>query len=82
MNNNTLFISGVLLLCLSGIIFAIERLTANIHWFILFRLGEFPTTPEMPTLYSNFFVILYLVIGIALIIFASMKHYQKRFSKY
>lgn len=67
-------IVGCILLITSGLIFTFERFLSIFYWIgqaapvKINGSGHYPSNPTMPGLFDNFFVILFLVMGLALLV--------------
>ncbi|WP_407271131.1 hypothetical protein [Radiobacillus sp. PE A8.2] len=72
----TSFISGLVMIGLSGIIFTWERFLSLYLFGIIIsddKRGSYPSEPSMPNIFENIFVCLLLVIGIVLVLFSLSK---------
>lgn len=79
MKDRLLFIIGAIFVFASGLIYTIERAAANIAGNLELagfhaggRTGEVPAS-ELPGFSDNVYVPVFLVVGLALIAFASLK---------
>lgn len=70
LDRKTSVILGSLFFLMSGLLFTIERLGAYVHRIAQITSGSYPTELEMPSLFANLFVPLFILIGIALIVMA------------
>ena len=67
MDKKTSILLGSLFILTSGLLFTIERLGAYVHRIAQITSGSYPTVLEMPSLFTNLFVPLFLLIGVLLI---------------
>lgn len=79
MKDRSLFILGAIFVLASGLIYTIERAVANIAGNLELagfhaggRTGQVPS-PELPGFTDNFFVPVFLMIGLVIIAYASLK---------
>lgn len=68
-------ILGSLFILMSGLIFTIERLTANVYWLAQINTGTWDNTPQTIPLINNLFTVVFLLIGI---IFFVLSFQEKR----
>jgi len=68
------FISGLGLIALSGVLYTLERFIAIFKWIgevapvKINGSGSWPTEPTMPGVFDNFFVGIFLILGLVLLI--------------
>lgn len=74
MDKKTSLILGVIFLITGGLIFTIERLSSYVYWFAQTVTGDFPSDPEMLSLFDNLFIpFFFLIAVISFIIFFKKK---------
>lgn len=76
MTKNTYLISGTIFIVFCGLIYTLERLNSYLYWFAMKttpNTRSFPSNPEMSGLFTNPFMILFLLIGITLLIIGFRK---------
>ncbi|MBN8190576.1 hypothetical protein JI667_00310 [Bacillus sp. NTK074B] len=80
--DRTLLIIGSAFLIVSGTLYTLERMSASIFWAAQ-RVGggEWPTVPDMPSLFDNLFVALFLVSGIVFCILSIKVWVQEHFER-
>jgi hypothetical protein len=68
------FITGVVLIALSGILYTAERFISVFKWVgdaapvKINGSGTYPTEPTMPGIFDNIFVGIFLVLGLVLLL--------------
>ena len=67
MDRKISIILGSIFIMMSGLLFTIERLGAYIHRIAEITSDSYPTELVMPSLFTNLFVPLFILIGIVLI---------------
>ncbi|QUG41926.1 hypothetical protein KD050_01070 [Psychrobacillus sp. INOP01] len=73
MDKKTYLILGSLFILTSGLIFTIERLTANVYWSAQIKTGTWDTIPQTMPLSDNLFTGLFFFVGIVFIIVSFKK---------
>ncbi|RCW40076.1 hypothetical protein [Paenibacillus prosopidis] len=77
------FISGLGLIALSGILYTVERFIAVFKWIsevVPIKIngsGQYPSEPNMPGVFDNIFVGIFLILGLVLIIIGLNKGIKK-----
>lgn len=67
MDKRTSLLLGSLFVISSGFIYALERINSHVYWLgqVLAKInGSFPIKPDMPGITENWFVILFLALGL------------------
>ena len=65
MDNKTYCILGTLFIIAGGLIYSIERAIAYLVWVgQMNALSSWPTLPELPTFLTNFFIPVFIFVGI------------------
>lgn len=78
------FISGIGLIALSGILYTMERFIAVFLYASesfpvkLNGNGSHPGEPDMPNIFDNFFVVLLLILGIALLLNGTIRIFSNK----
>jgi len=81
--NNKKFLFGSLFVVLSAVIYEIEKIfsyfkwTVNIYLFVNGGSSGYESHPEMVSLSSNYYIILFLLIGICFYIAACLPLFKK-----
>lgn len=70
MNKRMCYIFSVIFIIASGILYTFERFISNLNWVgqINSHLGSSTNKPELPDVFTNLFIPLFFILGIAFMV--------------
>ncbi len=70
------YILGTVFIITSGILYSLERLISYFSWIgqMNANTGSYPTYPDLPSINTNIFVLIFIIIGIVFFALGAIKH--------